>query len=212
MNAPDAASGFAFVYGLVNSSRTSRNAFLNTLLRRFEISSGASDALFLRFLASVVTELPFTSVDEALYVIFQLNRVLSLKGGLLLEHLNQGVQASATKPEETVPEDTFRKDVELASALIVVLLLKSHIKRAYELSDARVASYVPTEATRNAEVVRFNSDVKFDTSELVDATAGQSLHAARTVVETFRDLMTRDASDFAQDMFKRTATKRRGRK
>jgi len=203
---PDAADGFAFVYGLVNSSRTSRNAFLNTLLRRFETTSGASDALFLRFLANVVTELPFTSVDETLYVIFQLNRVISLKGGLLLEQLTRGLEQCACMPATKVPPDNFRIDVELACALSIVLLLKAHIKKAYELSDARVASYVPTEATRNAEIVRFNAEIKFETSA-VDATAGQSLGAARRAVELFKDLMTRDASDFAEDMFKESATR-----
>ena len=206
----DASDGFAFVYSLVNSSRTSRNAFLNTLLRRFETTSGSSDALFLRFLASVVTELPFTSVDETLYVVFQLNRVISLKGGLLLEQLTKGVEASAAKADDAVPDNEFKSDVELACALSVVLLLKSHVKKAYELSDARVASYVPTEATRNAEVVKFDDTVKFETG-IVDATAGQSYGSARRAVDTFRDLMTRDASDFAEDMFKETATKR-GRK
>ena len=203
---PDPADGFAFVYGLVNSSRTSRNAFLNTLLRRFETTNGASDVLFLRFLANVVTELPFTSVDETLYVIFQLNRVISLKGGLLLEQLACGLEECALMPNTQAPPDGFRIDVELACALSIVLLLKAHIKRAYELSDARVASYVPTEATRNAEIVRFNADIKFETGA-VDATAGQTLGAARRAVELFHELMTLDASDFAEDMFKESATR-----
>ena len=204
--ASDTDGGFAFIYGLVNSSRTSRNAFLNTLLRRFETTSGSSDVLFLRFLAHVVTELPFTSVDETLYVVFQLNRVISLKGGLLLEHLTQGLRASSEKSDKEAPDEEFKRNVELAGALSVVLLLKSHVKRSYGLSDARVASYVPTEATRNAEVVKFDSSVTFETS-VIDATASRSIAGARRAADTFRDLMTRDASDFAENMFKDSATK-----
>ena len=204
--ASDTDGGFAFIYGLVNSSRTSRNAFLNTLLRRFETTSGSSDVLFLRFLAHVVTELPFTSVDETLYVVFQLNRVISLKGSLLLEHLKQGLSASSEQLDKDAPDEEFKRNVELAGALSVVLLLKSHVKRAYGLSDARVASYVPTEATRNAEVVKFDSSVTLETS-VIDATASQSIAGARRAADTFRDLMTRDASDFAENMFKDSATK-----
>ena len=223
-DASHAAEGFGFIYSLVNGTRTSRNAFLNTLLRRFETASStvsagtssSSDVMFLRFLAGVVVGLPFTTVDEALYVVFQLNRVISLRGGLLLEHLSGAFTkmntGDATNDGDGAPPNaTLRMDIELACALSVVLLLKSHIKRAYDLSDARVLSYVPTEATRNAEIMRFDDTVTFDCS-VVDAAAGQSMRAAKKAFMTFRELMTKDASDFAEDMFKETANaKRRGR-
>ena len=217
---PNAAEGFGFIYSLVNGTRTMRNAFLNTLLRRFETASSnaststASDVLFLRFLAGVVVELPFTTVDEALYVVFQLNRVISLRGGLLLENLAKALQRrdanNGGDDANAAPNAALKADIELACALSVVLLLKSHVKRAYDLSDARVASYAPTEATRNAEIMRFDESVTFDCS-VVDASAGQSMRAANKAFVTFKELMTKDASDFAEDMFKETANgKRRG--
>ena len=217
---PNAAEGFGFIYSLVNGTRTMRNAFLNTLLRRFETASSnaststASDVLFLRFLAGVVVELPFTTVDEALYVVFQLNRVISLRGGLLLENLAKALQRrdanNGGDDANAAPSAALKADIELACALSVVLLLKSHVKRAYDLSDARVASYAPTEATRNAEIMRFDESVTFDCS-VVDASAGQSMRAANKAFVTFKELMTKDASDFAEDMFKETANgKRRG--
>lgn len=221
---PNAAEGFGFIYSLVNGTRTSRNAFLNTLLRRFETASSsssasttstASDVMFLRFLAGVVVELPFTTVDEALYVVFQLNRVISLRGGLLLENLAKALKRrdddnDGDDASNVAPSAALKADIELACALSVVLLLKSHVKRAYDLSDARVASYAPTEATRNAEIMRFDESVTFDCS-VVDASAGQSMRAANKAFVTFKELMTKDASDFAEDMFKETANgKRRG--
>jgi len=207
-----AAEGFGFVYGMVNSTRTSRNMFLNSLLRRFETTTGASDVLFLRFLAGVVAELPFSTVDEALYVVFQLNRVISLKGGLLLEKLTAAIERAESKShasDDDVPNAALKADVELACALMVVLLLKSHVKRAYDLSDARVLSYVPTEATRNAEILKFNENVKFESS-IVNATAGETMGTAKRAIETFQELITQDASDYAEDMFKDSGTKQRG--
>jgi len=208
---PPATEGFGFVYGMVNSTRTSRNVFLNSLLSRFETTTGASDVLFLRFLASVVVELPFTAVDEALYVVFQLNRVISLKGGLLLEKLTAALARAESKSrasDDDVPNAALKADVELACALTVVLLLKSHVKRAYDLSDARVMSYVPTEATRNAEILKFNENVKFESS-IVNATAGETMGTAKRAIETFQELMMQDASDYAEDMFKDSGIKQR---
>lgn len=206
-----AADGFVFVYSLVNTGRASRNAFLNTLLRRFETSSGTSDVLFLRFLASLISELPFTSVDEALYVVYQLNRVISLKGGLLLERLEACVKQVSDKSDEAIPDATMKAEVELACALSVALLLKSHVKRAYDLSDARVASYVPTEAMRNAELVRFDGSIKFDSAS-VDAVSGQNMGAARRAIERFQDLMLHDASDYADDSTQQKEKKTTGSK
>ena len=54
--------------------------------------------------------------------------------------------------------------------------------------------------------MKFDSSVTFETF-VIDATASQSIAGARRAADTFRDLMTRDASDFAENMFKDSATK-----
>ena len=79
--------GFTNIYKLVNGTRSTRFKFLRALLRRYEGESKGSDATYLCFLANAIGALPFTMSDEALFVIFHLNRIISLRASTLQDSL-----------------------------------------------------------------------------------------------------------------------------
>ena len=113
----DVSRGFSNIYKLVNGTRASRHKFLAALLRRFEgkrggagpgpspDASSSSDATYLCFLANAVSTLPFTMSDEVLFVVFHLNRLVSLRAATLLDGIDARLEKETSGEETKSPRE-----------------------------------------------------------------------------------------------------------
>ncbi|CAM6093121.1 unnamed protein product [Calypogeia fissa] len=80
-----AKSGISRIYKLIRGSRVSRNKFLSSVIRKFDTaaSGNPSSVPFLVYCAEVLSSLPFGLPDEPLYIVYSINRVVQVRGGVL---------------------------------------------------------------------------------------------------------------------------------
>lgn len=199
--------GFTNIYKLVNGTRSTRFKFLRALLRRYEGKSSGSDATYLCFLANAIGALPFTMSDEVLFVIFHLNRIISLRASTLQDSLAKRIEQAEAAGIEEPPED-LREDVELSLSASIMLSLKRHLKLTYDLADARTQAYNPAEALKSAEAFRYDEDASDMDLSWCDPAAGDTVAGCRAQADLFARLMQSDADDYGEYA---PASRKRGR-
>jgi cohesin loading factor subunit SCC2 len=82
------------LYGLFKTKRSTREAFLDSLIRLMEETK---DGLFMKFLADSLGFLPFSIQGEPLRIISALDRMISLQAGSSLKSLKSSVQSSKSE-------------------------------------------------------------------------------------------------------------------
>ncbi|KAK8961903.1 hypothetical protein KSP40_PGU005225 [Platanthera guangdongensis] len=76
--------GISRIYRLIRGNRISRNKFMHSIVRKFESGYGNIPSVsFLLYCTEILATLPFTSLDEPLYLIYDINRVIQLRAGAL---------------------------------------------------------------------------------------------------------------------------------
>jgi cohesin loading factor subunit SCC2 len=118
--------GFSNIYKLINNTRSTRFKFLHALLRRYEGIATSSSVVYLCFLAKAIAALPFTMNDEALFVIFHLNRIISLRASTLADSLQASLAALDEQAGNDVPDADLRGGVDMSLAVSIMLALKHH--------------------------------------------------------------------------------------
>ena len=199
--------GFTNIYKLVNGARSTRFKFLRALLRRYEGKSSGSDATYLCFLANAIGALPFTMSDEALFVIFHLNRIISLRASTLQDSLAAHI-AQAEDAGDADPPADLREDVEASLSASIMLSLKRHLKLTYDLADARTQAYNPAEPLKSAEAFRYDEDASEMDLSWCDPAAGATVAGCRAQADLFARLMQSDADDYGEYA---PASRKRGR-
>ena len=199
--------GFTNIYKLVNGARSARFKFLRALLRRYEGESSGSDVTYLCFLANAVGALPFTMSDEALFVIFHLNRIISLRASTLQDSLAARVARAEAAGDADPPAD-LRNDIEASLSASIVLSLKRHLKLTYDLTDARTRAYNPAEPLKSAEAFRYDEDASELDLSWCDPAAGATVAGCRAQADLFARLMQSDADDYGEYA---PASRKRGR-
>ncbi|KAL5197683.1 hypothetical protein ABZP36_001195 [Zizania latifolia] len=80
--------GVSRIYRLIRANRNSRNKFVHSIVRKFVSDTRSYPAIsFLVYCAEVLASLPFTTPDEPLYLIYDINRVIQLKAGAIEANL-----------------------------------------------------------------------------------------------------------------------------
>ena len=191
--------GFTNIYKLVNGTRASRFKFLLALLRRYEGKTSGSDVTYLCFLASAIAALPFTMSDEVLFVIFHLNRVISLRASTLQDSLKERVanekETLGTNSEVSVD---LKENIELSLSASIMLSLKRHLKLTYDLTDQRTQAYNPAEPLKSAEAFRKDEDASALDLSWCDPLASATLASCTAQADLFATLMQSDANDYGE--------------
>uniref|UniRef100_A0AAV1V1C0 Sister chromatid cohesion protein n=1 Tax=Peronospora matthiolae TaxID=2874970 RepID=A0AAV1V1C0_9STRA len=122
---------------------------------------------YLCYLAQIISTLPYDVEDEPLYVIYLINRYVSLRLGHVLEDLKGAFAKAGMAPEQLEDEDSdlsminvaeFRplcplgtsalsaleKNGRIAFAIALLLRLKFALKNNYQLDDERCATFKPS--------------------------------------------------------------------
>eukprot|EP00898_Chlorokybus_atmophyticus_P000235 jgi/Chlat1/1211/Chrsp115S01676 len=201
--------GFSRLYKLMRVSRASRNKFISALLQKFEEppSQNNGGLIFALYLVSIAAFLPFTLLDEPLYIVYTINRIVTLKGSSLLSSLKMffgkseheaPVHNGSTGNSRIPLPPQVQRDCDHVVALSLLLLLKQHIKICYGLTDGRCQQYSPSEAMRPGETVTsFHQQRAFDTSQLPLTGDTSSFEFYRQRHQVFKQLMKEDAiNDF----------------
>ncbi|WOK99668.1 nipped-B-like protein A isoform X1 [Canna indica] len=76
--------GISRIYRLIRGNRNSRNKFIHSIVRKFEVASGNYLPItFLVYCTEILASLPFTWPDEPLYLIYNINRIIQVRAGTL---------------------------------------------------------------------------------------------------------------------------------
>ncbi|CAH0477120.1 unnamed protein product [Peronospora belbahrii] len=127
----------------------------------------ASDLNYLCYLAQIISTLPYDVEDEPLYIIYLVNRYVSLRLGHVLEDLKQAFIMAGVAPKQLEDEDsdlsmvridesrpfrpqgestlsTLQSNGRIAFAIALLLRLKFALKRNYHLDNEKCATYKPS--------------------------------------------------------------------
>ncbi|XP_052198157.1 sister chromatid cohesion protein SCC2 isoform X2 [Diospyros lotus] len=76
--------GVSRIYKLIRGNRVSRNKFMSSVVRKFDIPSCNHSVIpFLMYCTEILALLPFTLPDEPLYLIYAINRVMQVRAGII---------------------------------------------------------------------------------------------------------------------------------
>ncbi|KAL3526568.1 hypothetical protein ACH5RR_011224 [Cinchona calisaya] len=76
--------GVSRIYKLIRSNRVSRNKFMASIVRKFDMPSWNDSVIpFLIYCTEILSLLPFTLPDEPLYLIYSINRIIQVRAGML---------------------------------------------------------------------------------------------------------------------------------
>ncbi|TMW68669.1 hypothetical protein Poli38472_006137 [Pythium oligandrum] len=173
----------------LRSQRTQRSIFLKALINQFsdngsifsasDFNSNPMQSIgYLSYLAQVLTALPYDVEDEPLYLIYLINRYVTLKLGPILQELKQDFAALGIVPAGISNDDFDMASVDITSchsgdlddsqleriqglcciayAIHLLVRIKFFLKEIYLLDNERCQTYQPgvaTNATDQAVVV-----------------------------------------------------------
>ncbi|KAL4249287.1 Sister chromatid cohesion protein [Abortiporus biennis] len=149
-------------YSLVRDKRSTRQEFLKSLLRVFDVDiykSTQENVDFLRYMAENFAAFEYKTIEEVLTVIKSLTSVLSTTGSQMVEllspsHLLKELHSSTPNGDQMMVDAESMasapnpaSDEELAqmrSSVIVgiVMILKTYLKTLYNLSEEKCAKFV----------------------------------------------------------------------
>ncbi|XP_073147222.1 sister chromatid cohesion protein SCC2 isoform X2 [Henckelia pumila] len=76
--------GVSRIYKLIRTNRVSRNRFMFSVVRKFEMPRFNNYVIpFLMYCTEILALLPFTAPDEPLYLIYTINRLVQVRAGIL---------------------------------------------------------------------------------------------------------------------------------
>ncbi|CAI5739307.1 unnamed protein product [Hyaloperonospora brassicae] len=139
----------------------------NDLVAGSRKEASMSALKYLCYLAQIISTLPYDVEDEPLYVIYLINRYVSLRLGHVLEDLKDAFAKAGVAPERLENEDSdlsmvkideFRplrrlgastlsaleRNGRIAFAIALLLRLKFALKNNYQLDDEKCATYKPS--------------------------------------------------------------------
>ncbi|KAJ7164731.1 hypothetical protein C8R43DRAFT_1061973 [Mycena crocata] len=144
-------------YSLVREKRTTRQEFLKSLVKVFQLSrqdlsrqdeATQDEVDFTRYMAENFAAFDYKTQEEVITVIKDLTVVLSVDGTRLLEiispsHLLSHLRGSDAMDLDVQGDAVDRRGLMRASVIIgMVMLLKAHLKNLYALSEEKCSKFV----------------------------------------------------------------------
>ncbi|XP_024530333.1 sister chromatid cohesion protein SCC2 isoform X2 [Selaginella moellendorffii] len=221
-----ARAGISRIYKLIRGSRNSRNKFLASVVRKFDWITSQASTSFLMYCTEILVSLPFNLLEEPLYLIFAINRILQVRAGDLEASIKAEFQQEPlcglmkqTAPDATeegtsiqVPQEVLKHlqvQSDGAVALSLLLKMKRHLKITFCLDDARCQAFQPSDPVKSAEVVSRQAAKDFDCTDIF---AKQPENVAEVVqrYQLFKSLLKADTMDYSA-YAPPASTRKRGR-
>ncbi|XP_017489313.1 PREDICTED: nipped-B protein-like isoform X2 [Rhagoletis zephyria] len=149
-----------FLYTLLRAVKTQRRALVQTIVKQFDDQKTSLQQML--YVADNLAYFPYAVQDEPLYLIHQVDLLISIVGTNLLTTFKENLKPSVNvgdvleddddedDPEvlfKRLPENAFemQKCIMSSQACMLLLILKDHLKHMYSLTDSKISRYSPSE-------------------------------------------------------------------
>ncbi|KAF8784326.1 nipped-B-like protein [Argiope bruennichi] len=182
-----------FLYSVMRSTRQSRRAFLFSLLKLFDEQT-KTPLTELLYIADNIAYFPYMAQDEPLFIMHQLDIMLSVSGSNLLQTFRESLlykQASKATGQsvanneiddddddddydsilERLPEDTsvLQECIIASQGCVLLLYVKQTLKEMYGFTDNKIQQYSPNETAKVYErPLNRKGHVRFNPETVID--------------------------------------------
>ncbi|XP_015917396.1 nipped-B-like protein A [Parasteatoda tepidariorum] len=187
-----------FLYSVMRSTRQSRRAFLFSLLKLFD-ENVKTPLTELLYVADNIAYFPYMAQDEPLFIMHQLDIMLSVSGSNLLQTFRESLCSKT--PDSTdqtennaddydeddddydsilqrLPDDTsvLKECIVASQGCVLLLYLKQTLKEMYGFTDNKIQQYSPNEAAKVYErPLNRKGHVRFNPEKVLDFIQSQEL-------------------------------------
>ncbi|KRF81724.1 nipped-B protein isoform X1 [Drosophila virilis] len=215
-----------FLYTLLRTTKPQRRALVQTVTKQFDDKKTSLQQML--YIADNLAYFPYAVQDEPLYLIHQIDLLISMAGTHLLttfkEHLrpsDKGGDILEDDDDEDDPHVLFsrlpenmteiKKCITSAQACMLLLVLKEHLKEMYGLTDSKISRYSPSEQKLYEKAVTRRSVADFNPRTTIDVIKKQHIqNYSSTESDCFSRELTSDEKldlvikylDFKQLMLK----------
>eukprot|EP00090_Calanus_glacialis_P019633 TRINITY_DN3012_c0_g1_i1.p1 TRINITY_DN3012_c0_g1~~TRINITY_DN3012_c0_g1_i1.p1 ORF type:complete len:2150 (+),score=766.00 TRINITY_DN3012_c0_g1_i1:196-6645(+) len=190
---PTALNGF--LYSCLRSTKSQRRAILMNLLKQFDDTARTSLTMML-YLADNLAYIPYTVVDEPLFLIHHIDIMVSVIGSNVLQSIKESLQLPPeyeikvnpeTRLEEIIYDEDldddpdsvmsrlptnmtmFVENITTGQGCLLLLVLREHLKELYAINETKIAGYSPSEAQKIYErAVNRKTSAKFNPKAVVE--------------------------------------------
>ncbi|XP_043947333.1 nipped-B protein isoform X4 [Drosophila biarmipes] len=172
-----------FLYSLLRTTKPQRRALIQTVTKQFDDQKTSLQQML--YIADNLAYFPYVVQDEPLYLIHQIDLLISMAGTHLLatfkEHLKPcDKERDVLEDDDDVedpqvlfnrlPEDMteIKKCITSAQACMLLLILKDHLKDMYGITDSKISRYSPSEQKLYEKVVTRRSVTEFNPKTTID--------------------------------------------
>uniref|UniRef100_A0A665VA22 Nipped-B protein n=1 Tax=Echeneis naucrates TaxID=173247 RepID=A0A665VA22_ECHNA len=196
------------LFTMIRGNRQHRRAFLISLLNLFD-DSAKTEVNMLLFIADNLACFPYQSQEEPLFIMHHIDITLSVSGsnllqtfkevGFLLQARKYYDESTESSESDSDLEDLDVEDVEkvmrllpdnptslldfanAVQGILLLLVLKQHLKNQYGFSDSKIQKYSPTESAKVYDkAVNRKSNIHFHPRQTVDFICNNMAHATLT--------------------------------
>ena len=190
---PSALNGF--LYSCLRTTKASRRSILMMLLKQFDETSH-NDLATMLYLADNLAYIPYTVIDEPLFLIHHIDIMVSVVGAGILQVVkeslqlpseyevifNQETQRNEYHYDEDLDDDpisvmarlpldmtVFVENINTAQGCILLLVLREHLKDFYGFNETKIEAYSPSESQKIYErPVNRKPNAKFNPKATVE--------------------------------------------
>ena len=190
---PSALNGF--LYSCLRTTKASRRSILMMLLKQFDETSH-NDLATMLYLADNLAYIPYTVIDEPLFLIHHIDIMVSVVGAGILQVVkeslqlpsdyevifNQETQRNEYHYDEDLDDDpnsvmarlpldmkVFVDNINTAQGCILLLVLREHLKDFYGFNEVKIEAYSPSESQKIYErPVNRKPNAKFNPKATVE--------------------------------------------
>uniref|UniRef100_A0A8C4NQC5 Nipped-B protein n=1 Tax=Dicentrarchus labrax TaxID=13489 RepID=A0A8C4NQC5_DICLA len=187
------------LFTMIRGNRQHRRAFLISLLNLFD-DSAKTEVNMLLFIADNLACFPYQSQEEPLFIMHHIDITLSVSGSNLLQTFKEARKPVADSSEsESDLDDLDLEDVDkvmrllpdgptglldfanAVQGILLLLVLKQHLKNQYGFSDSKIQKYSPTESAKVYDkAVNRKNNIHFHPRQTIDFISNNMAHASLT--------------------------------
>merc|ERR1719384_943963 len=190
---PSALNGF--LYSCLRTTKASRRSILMMLLKQFDETSH-NDLATMLYLADNLAYIPYTVIDEPLFLIHHIDIMVSVVGAGILQaikemlilppncevkmnpetfreeyHYDEDLDDDPASVLSRLPYDMrgFVDNINTGQGCILLLVLREHLKDFYGLNESKIEAYSPSESQKIYEKsVTRKGNAKFNPKATVE--------------------------------------------
>ncbi|XP_070070031.1 nipped-B protein isoform X2 [Drosophila takahashii] len=172
-----------FLYSLLRTTKPQRRALVQTVTKQFDDQKTSLQQML--YIADNLAYFPYVVQDEPLYLIHQIDLLISMAGTHLLATFKDHLKPSDKEGDileddddvedpqvlfNRLPEDMteIKKCITSAQACMLLLILKEHLKDMYGITDSKISRYSPSEQKLYEKAVTRRSVTDFNPKTTID--------------------------------------------